>query len=656
MQGAAGSAIRPLDLTPEPDVLETWADVTDFRAGQDRLSAMLRSGELTLRTLDRGIEKDVTVRPEPTRPLGSLSAEFWVQIAVGVISCFIGAWVWALKPSDWSTRLFALSGLAMMLSTHSAAIYSGRELALPMELFRPLSGINAAGAAGFGVAMINLFLIYPRPLVKPRWFLLTLTISTVWWSVWYAEIAPVPTLSSLHILTLMLALLGAIGVQVWANRKDPSSRAVLAWLGLSVAVGSGAFVFSSAAPILLGFGPVVSQGYAFVCFLIIYVGLALGLRRYRLFEMGEWAFRILFYTGAALAFLGLDAALIWALHLAPASALGLAVVAVAFLYLPLRDLIWRKTVARRRVTEEELFEAVIEIAFAASSAARAERWKSLLARLFAPLETSPIAFSHEEPEASSDGLELTLPATADSPALRLRYPFQGRGLFGPMHLKLARQLAQLMRNADVSRDAFERGAAGERRRIARDLHDDVGARLLSGLHKPDVDQTRDVLREAIADMRTIVGGLTGAALPLSKVVAELRHETDRRLEAAGIGLDWPVSEVEADETPLPYRVYKNWGSAHREIVTNAIKHSGGKLVSVRIARSGETLVETLSDDGKGMKGRKKGGNGLGNIEKRMAELGGTIAWPKVSTGVSVRVTIPLSPAEFPGLEPSGIHA
>lgn len=230
----------------------------------------------------------------------------------------------------------------------------------------------------------------------------------------------------------------------------------------------------------------------------------------------------------------------------------------------------------------------------------------------------------------------------------------GRGLFGPVHLKIARQLTGLMNHAEQSRDAFERGAAGERRRIARDLHDDVGARLLSGLHKPDIDQTREVLREAIADMRTIVGGLTGAALPLSKVVAELRHETDRRLESAGIGLDWPISPAEADETALTYRVYKNWGSAHREIVSNAIKHSGAKTVRIRLEREGPAVVMTVSDDGRGMTSGV--GNGLSNIDKRMAELGGAIAYPAAEQGVTVRVTIPLSPSDIPGLEPSGIHA
>lgn len=649
--------IAPLDLTPEPDVIETFAAMHEFRRGQDSLSQALRAGTVSLQVQEPASPpRAVTVNPRPTRPLVSLPPVFWVQIAVGSIAFLIGAWVWALKPADWPARLFALSGLAMIFATHSAAVYSTRELALPSDIFRGLSLANAAGAGGFGAAMIGLFLLYPRPLVAKRWIALPCAVALVWWTVWALEVAPVPTLSQFLIMTEMLLILVILAVQVWATRKSPTDRSVLMWLGLSVAVGAGAFVFSNAAPVLLGFGPVVNQGYAFISFLIIYVGLALGLRRYRLFEMGEWAFRILFYTGAALAFLALDAVLIWGLHLAPGNALGVAMISIAFLYLPLRDVLWRRTVARRRVREDELFEQVLQTAFANTSAERSERWNRLIARLFEPLEIASLDSGPAEPEASDEGLTLVLPATADAPALVLRYPFEGRGMFGPTHLKLAQQLTRLMRHADQSRDAFERGAAGERKRIARDLHDDVGARLLSGLHKPDVSQTREVLREAIADMRTIVGGLTGAALPLSKVVAEMRHETGRRLEAVGIDLAWPISDVDADETLLTYRVYKNWGSAHREIVSNAIRHAGASKVTVELERTGDVLVLTIADDGKGLGGRKVGGSGLGNVEKRLAELGGEVAYPAVEKGYAVKVTIPLTPQSIPSLEPSGLHA
>src|SRR5690606_24657655 len=101
-----------------------------------------------------------------------------------------------------------------------------------------------------------------------------------------------------------------------------------------------------------------------------------------------------------------------------------------------------------------------------------------------PLEIA-VADPTAEPRVEEEGLALRLPAIADGPPLKLLYPFAGRGLFGPSHLAIAREMLALVAQAEVSRAAYERGVREERGRIARDLHDDVGARLLSGLHAAD---------------------------------------------------------------------------------------------------------------------------------------------------------------------------
>src|SRR5690606_32785612 len=119
-----------------------------------------------------------------------------------------------------------------------------------------------------------------------------------------------------------------------AVRHSPVERAALRWLGLSVVVGAGLFVAGVAMPLMLGAEPAVSQGISFAFFVIVYAGIALGIRRYRLFDLGDWSFRILYYVAGAVLLLALDTVLIWLLNVERAPALGVSLLIVAFLYLP----------------------------------------------------------------------------------------------------------------------------------------------------------------------------------------------------------------------------------------------------------------------------------------------------------------------------------
>lgn len=650
-EGRGMVALEAQDLTPEPDFIDDYAELDRFMARQAALTHILAAPDVVLHYLDAGgTAQRLAIRPGE-RPLLDLPVDFWVQFFTGIGGLLISGWVWSIRPRDWPPRFFIVSGVAMVMSAHAAAIYSSRELALDHILFQWLSAANFLGAMGFGAAAIALFLRYPMPLVAPRylvWLPVAVAISFAADRLRLFDSQNVarylPTASEMVLIIL------AVGVQWYATRRDAAARAALNWLGLTISVGAGCYILIIGAPLLVGGEPYMSQGYAFGFFLLIYIGVALGLRRYRLFAIGEWSFRVLFYGGAILLMLLLDAALLYLLHLEPEPSLGLALIFVGFLYLPLRDALWRRTIARRRMAEPELFRAVIEVAFGASAAERGQRWHALLQRLFDPLELAPLGVPPRMAQLRGDGTELHLPPSGDLGGLVLRYPFGGRELFSLQHLGLARQLGLLMQHAEASRSAYERGVAEERRRISRDLHDDVGARLLTGLHKGDIADTRKILREAIVDIRSIAGALAGDRLPLSTVIADLRHETFQRLEGTGIALHWPLGAemvgaegAGAEAIMVDYSLYHHFVSAMREIVSNAIRHAGASRLVVRLNADGDLLTAEVSDDGRGLQGGE-GGNGLRNLRDRIAAIRGSIAFPPVPQGTMVRIAIPLRPA------------
>jgi signal transduction histidine kinase len=644
-KAAPAMTLEPDDLVEEPDTFESYETVRRFMQRQGEIAAMLRGGMLVLETGQAG---HITVAPS-RRPLADLPLSFWVQIITGAGSLLIGAWVLAMRPADIVTRLFALSGAMIMLSAYTAAIYSSRELAIDGGLFRALSALNHVGALGFGMAMICMFLCYPRHLVPLRALWIVPGIFVPWLVADILRLLPTQAIGSqLPTLIAMLAIVGIVGVQWFVNRADPRARAALSWLGLSVIVGAGAFVSIVITPILFDSAPAMQQGYAFGFFLLIYAGLALGVARYRLFDLSEWAFRILFYTGGMLLLLALDAALITILHLQQMTSFGIALLAVGFIYLPLRGRLWNRFVARRSLEEHELFRSVIDVSFAASAAERSGQWRELLKQLFDPIAVEPSLRPVDAVTVCNEGLEMLLPPAADTPALTLRFPWRGQRLFGTAHQELARELVRLMRYTEDSRNAYERGGIEERRRIARDLHDDVGARLLSGLYKTQLSDTQRLLRDAIADIRTIVSGLSTDQPPLGEMIAALRHETGERLTTAGLELHWPLSDIDDAPLRLDYPVFRCFTSAHREIVSNIIRHAKAHNVRVQVAASNGWLTTTIADDGMGIdpayaEGSPQG-NGIRGVLRRVSEVNGTVSIKPLAKGTAVSLSIPMHSA------------
>src|SRR5690606_30427819 len=153
---------------------------------------------------------------------------------------------------------------------------------------------------------------------------------------------------------------------------------------------------------------------------------------------------------------------------------------VALLYLPLRDWLSRRLL-RKSVRRPLLFRRVIDVALTPLPAEANAAWCALLQDAFAPLEMCP-GEPVGEPRIEREGIALSLPGNGAILPLRLEHPDGGRKLFNPGALRLAREACNMLGHALASRDAYERGAAEERTRVARDIHDNIGAQLLSALH------------------------------------------------------------------------------------------------------------------------------------------------------------------------------
>jgi signal transduction histidine kinase len=185
---------------------------------------------------------------------------------------------------------------------------------------------------------------------------------------------------------------------------------------------------------------------------------------------------------------------------------------------------------------------------------------------------------------------------------------------------LARSYA-LRHNLEMSQ-----AAAQEREQIYRNLHDDIGAKLLSLVIGADTPARADIARSALQDLRDVVSRSGQGPQPLSFLLADWRNEMETRLGAAGLKFTWSLADDLPDPLISPSAAL-HLGRVLREGVSNILRHAQARQVEAHFETGQTGLIATLEDDGKGPPQEINGaGRGMRNMRARVEQLQGTIAW------------------------------
>ncbi|WP_410539091.1 GAF domain-containing sensor histidine kinase [Streptomyces sp. KL2] len=205
---------------------------------------------------------------------------------------------------------------------------------------------------------------------------------------------------------------------------------------------------------------------------------------------------------------------------------------------------------------------------------------------------------------------------------------------------LAEHAAIALTNARLYERSRELTIAGERARIAHELHDAVSQKLFSlrltaqaatALVGRDPDRAREELRrvaglaaEAADELRAAVVELRPAALEEDGLVAALRSQVQvlDRAHSARVVLDAEgVRALPAAQEEALLRVAQ-------EALHNALRHSGARRVAVSLARRGTGAVLRVADDGSGFdpSAVRRAGRRLGlvSMRDRADGVGGTL--------------------------------
>ena len=192
----------------------------------------------------------------------------------------------------------------------------------------------------------------------------------------------------------------------------------------------------------------------------------------------------------------------------------------------------------------------------------------------------------------------------------------------------------------VAREALQRVVTAqelERRRLARELHDETGQALTSillGLRAIDdtaeapaakqaVEDVRELVRSTLQDVRQLAVDLRPKALDDFGLVAAVERLAHAFAEQTGIAVEFVPT---LSERRLPFEVETALYRIVQETLTNVVKHARASRVSVVLTRKDDSVSMIVEDDGVGFDPARTRDDGLGlvGMRERVGLLGGRL--------------------------------
>ncbi len=588
----------------------------------------------------------VPVTSAPLRGIGALPLSFWYQMVCALAVLLMGVAAWAFVNTERGPQLYALAGLAVAVAMTASAIYTSRELTLAPDWFLLLSRLNQAGAMLFAGLGTTLFWYYPVRLGRLtfEYLMLPLVVLTLIgnWLQWWPNL----DLAARYPLLAWLMVDFVFAFLQWhRTRFEPVERARLKWMLVAWFTGAVGYLGTVIAPQVLGFLPLIPQQYAWGLFVVSYLGIALGIVRYRLFDLDRWILMAWFWFAFGVVFVAIDASLVLLLDLQTSIGVLMSLALVGWVYLPLRNsmLNWLSP----RDAPESLHKrlpAILQQAFEYQRPV-AQQWGQALQDIYHPLSCEPSSERIETPQLRDNGLRMAVPAVADQGSYLLSYASGGRRLFNPRDLQFSVQALTLFRYARDYHQSFQNGVISERQRVARDLHDDVGARLLSVVYRAQGDeQLQRLARECLGELREVIQGLQKSEVPLLQSYSRWHAEARERCNLFGVALTMELAP-DIGAYLLSPRLERNLSRVLRECLSNSFRHAEATSIAVRLRMAAGRLALEYADNGRGLAVsvvNELHGLGLTGIRQRCEELGGEVAlWSPLEGGFAVRCEVPM---------------
>jgi len=595
-------------------------------AQQVGLATLLAAGTLSLHFADGSV---LTIDAAP-RGWAGLGWLFWPLAGLALL-LLLSATVVLLARQRSLTLLYAGMALCQAGTLLFIALETTRGLGLPAGALAPDMLARLALDSCTGAAAVTAFALNPTRLPRAGW-----VAAAAWAAVivclagaWAGALSPLWWWAQGLCLTLGAA---ALAVIAHSYQREPNPYAMVlrrfASASLATLLLTTAAVALSARRGEVGHGIAAAAPVAWVLFLASLLLLAPFLGRSRPL-LREFAL----LAGIGSVATSLNLLFVAAFSIGAFNSLALSLFIALALYVGARQWLLDHVVGRSVLSTERTFDLLYRAAreVQAQPARLSALQARLLRELFEPLEIFSVDRVPARARVVGGGSALVVPVPrADGDptppqALVLRYAQHGQRLFTLDDARLVARVVDQMRRAVAYDQAVERGRSEERLRIAQDLHDDIGARLLTLMYQAPTPELEDYIRHTLLDLKTLTRGLAASEHQLSHAAVEWKSDLAQRLAAAQAELLWTF------HCDLDMRLsVVQWSALTRvlrELVSNALYHGHATRVEVQFSLERGELLLRVADDGSGCQPQAwSHGLGLGGVRKRAKLLGGEVRW------------------------------
>jgi signal transduction histidine kinase len=222
-----------------------------------------------------------------------------------------------------------------------------------------------------------------------------------------------------------------------------------------------------------------------------------------------------------------------------------------------------------------------------------------------------------------------------------------------LQTKLGEQARHLQaKHETLQHTEMQKVQLAERQRLMADMHDGLGAHLVSAIHQLRNDAIPrhiilEMLQDGLRDLQLTIDSLEPIENDLSVLVGAFRYRISPSLNASNIKLNWkvapsipPLSQLNPQMGLMVLRILQ-------EAFTNILKHSNATEVTFQLQQIGQNVELEIADNGIGFdvaSTSEARGKGLGNMKHRANQIGATLEFASTPmVGTQVRLTLPVKP-------------